>query len=81
MLPRIKFTVFKSASQNASRTAEDLTKPNTVKNNQFFITLYNAGGKKESSGCNQLFPLDKLGETGYEKKARKRTEQLMKISM
>lgn len=38
--------------------------------------------KKESSGYNQLFPLDKPGETGCEKKkkARKRTKRLMKIS-
>lgn len=48
--------------------AEDLTKPNTGgEKNQFFLTLnYNAGvkKKKEGSGYSQLFPGDKLEETG-----------------
>lgn len=47
-----------------------LTKPNTVKNNQFFVTLYNAGGEKGEFWL-QLFPLDKPGETGCEKKKKK----------
>lgn len=51
-----------------------LTKPNTVKNNQFFVTLYNAGGEKGEFWL-QLFPLDKPGETGCEKKKKKKSKE------